>query len=100
MTTQEIYKIAEETVSKLNETVTVNVWKEQRVYLSRPNQSKKYQDVGYIRIADMKIFPAYGINARTERDRDAADFLQKVADALTSGEAPESEEEFKSMLPW
>ena len=102
MTTQEIYKIAEETAAQFYTQVTVNVWKEQRVYLNRPNESRKYQDVGYIRLSDMKIFPAFGIKARTERDRDAVDFLQKVADALTAGEAPKKQDEgeFKSMLPW
>lgn len=101
MTTQEITRIAEETAAQFHTEVTVNVWKEERLYLNRPNESRKYQDVGYIRLSDMKIFPAFGINARTERDRDAADFLQKVADAISAGEAPKQEEtEFKSMLPW
>lgn len=101
MTTQEIYKIAEETAAQFATEVAINIWKEQRVYLTRPNESIKYQAVGYIRLSDMKIFPAFGIKARTKRDRDAADFLQKVADAISAGEAPKQEEtEFKSMLPW
>lgn len=101
MTVQEIYKIAEETAGQFPEKVEVKIWEGKRVYLTRPEQSNKYRQVGYIRISDMKIFPAFGINARTERDRDAAYFLQKVADAIAAGEAPKKEpEEFKSLLPW
>lgn len=100
MTTQEIYKIAEETANQFNETVTVNVWKEQRVYLNRPSQSKKYQEVGYVRISDFAVFPA-SPNTRTEREREAIKMLEKVAENLKNGKVAEKPvAEFKSMLPW
>lgn len=101
MTTQEIIEIAEATANQMQETVTVALWKEQRLYVNRPNQSKKYQDVGYIRLSDMQIFPAFGIKARTERDRDAVVILEKIAEAIKSGVVPTPEpKEFKSILPW
>ncbi len=100
MATQEIYRIAEETVKGFYEEVTVSVWNEQRVYLNRPNESKKYQDVGYIRLSDMAVFPACG-TPRTSRDKDAVDLLNKVAENLKNGEVkPEEPTEFKSLLPW
>ncbi|MGI9158838.1 MAG: hypothetical protein ACR2K1_03710 [Saprospiraceae bacterium] len=85
MTTEKIYEVSEAVVANFYETVTVNVWKDQRIYLNRPNQSKKYQDVGYIRISDMKAFPARPTG--TSRDADAAELLQNVADALIAATA-------------
>lgn len=88
MTQQEIIAIAETALQTISfETYSVNVWRDERLYINRPLQSKKYQDVGYIRLSDMKYFPVCGNNPRTERDRDAIAALQLVADALQSAAA-------------
>ena len=84
MTNQEVLKIAEETAATFYTTVDVRVWKEERVYLTRPDQSKKYQDVGYVRLSDGKAFPSCGNNPRTSRDKDAIDFCEAVSNAILS----------------
>lgn len=99
MTYQEKIAAAQE---KINQefsftTVVVKDWKGQRVYLSRPNESKAYQEVGYVRVSDGQCFPAFGTKARTERDRDAQKMLDAVASIIIEKQ-PEEEKPFVSMF--
>jgi hypothetical protein len=86
MTTMEKVQKAQEILNENFSFTSVEVsnWKNERIYINRPDQSKAYQAVGYVRISDGKTFPAFGTKARTERDRDAQKMLDFVADVLTS----------------
>ncbi len=77
---------------QLNETfsftsVEVSNWKNERVYINRPHESKAYQSAGYVRVSDGQIFPAFGTKCRTERDRDAQKMLDLVSAIILEKEA-------------
>ena len=100
MTTQEIVKIAEATAAaNTADTFEVSV-RNDRVCVRRPNQSKAHQDCGYVRISDLRAFPAYGTKARTARDHEALQILEQIATNLKNEEMPPAAEpvEFKSFL--
>lgn len=100
MTYQEKIAAAQE---KMNQdfsftTVLVKDWKGQRVYLSRPNESKAYQEVGYVLVSDGQCFPAFGTKARTERDRDAQKMLGDVASIILEKQIEADEKPFVSLF--
>jgi len=65
----------------------VSNWKNERLYINRPCESKAYQSAGYVRISDGQIFAAFGTKCRTERDRDAQKMLELVSGIILEKEA-------------
>lgn len=83
MSTAQIIEIAEKVAAtKTFDLFTINLWKGERIYVNRPNQSKKHQDCGYIRVSDLRTFPACGSKPRVEADRDAINILEEIAHTI------------------
>lgn len=83
MTTAQIIEIAEKVAAtKTFDVFTINLWKGERIYVNRPNQSKKHQDCGYVRLSDLRTFPACGNKPRVSADRDAIEILDEIANAI------------------
>lgn len=73
--------------SKFND-IEYNIWQERRVYFNRPDVSRKYQDVGYVDLNTLKVFPMNVaekyFKARTTDEKAYVDFLKDVAEKLAS----------------
>lgn len=58
-------------------------WQDRRVYFNRPNVSRKYQQVGYIDLNTLKVFPMnvaeWSFKARTTDEKEYLKFLKDVA---------------------
>lgn len=84
LTIAEIITKAENAAAEMNVgyDVTVSAWRNERIYVNRPMESKAYQSCGYIRISDLKAFPSCGDRPRTSRDHDAIDYINRIISAI------------------